>query len=236
MFLDAFVSRQGEQFAFSATQASRFAKEIAEDFNPIHDADSKRFCVPGDLLFAFLLSRFGLAAQLSCRFEGMVSADVQLHCVELGDEVQIQDQNGKVYLSLTQSGERQQHCQFIEKLVRDYVRFSGQNFPHILQPLMQQHGVMINPQRPLVIYQSMTLNFTRFGTECPTLRLATSTLEQEGKRAQVVLTFELCDGDEVIGVGEKRLVLGSLVPYDDEQMQGMVDFYNQRKQTLGQAA
>jgi len=66
--------------------------------------------------------------------------------------------------------------------------------------------------------------------------LATSTLVQEGKRAQVVLTFELCDGDEVIGVGEKRLVLGSLVPYDDEQMQGMVDFYNQRKQTLGQAA
>ncbi len=236
MFLDAFVSSQGEQFSFSAIQASRFAKEIAEDFNPIHDADSKRFCVPGDLLFAFLLSRYGLAAHLSCRFEGMVSADLLLHCVEEGDEVQIQDQNGKVYLSLQQSGEREQHCQFIEHLVRDYVRFSGQNFPHILQPLMQQHNVMINPQRPLVIYQSMTLNFRRFSTQCPALRLATSTLQLEGKRAQVVLTFELCDGDEVIGVGEKRLVLGSLVPYDAAQMQGMVDFYNERKQVLGQVA
>jgi hypothetical protein len=236
MFLDAFVSSHGEHFAFSAAQASQFAKEIAEDFNPIHDADSKRFCVPGDLLFAFLLSRYGLAAQLSCRFEGMVGADVLLHCVENADEVQILDGNGKVYLSLTQSGARQQECQFIERLVRDYVRFSGQNFPHILQPLMQQHNVMINPQRPLVIYQSMTLQFSRFSAQCPTLRLATSSLEQEGKRAQVVLKFELCDGDEVIGVGEKRLVLGSLVPYDAEQMQGMVDFYNQRKQLLGQAA
>jgi hypothetical protein len=236
MFLDAFVSRQGEQFSFTAAQASRFAKEIAEDFNPIHDADSKRFCVPGDLLFAFLLSRFGLAAQLTCRFEGMVSADVQLHCVEQGDDVQIQDDNGKVYLSLSQSGDRQQQCHFIEKLVRDYVRFSGQNFPHILQPLMQQHGVMINPQRPLVIYQSMTLQFSRFSAECPSLRLATSSLVLEGKRAQVVLTFEVVDGDEVIGVGEKRLVLGSLVPYDAAQMQDMVDFYNQRKMSLGEVA
>ncbi|WP_031570908.1 DUF3581 family protein [Rheinheimera texasensis] len=236
MFLDAFVSRQGEQFVFSAEQASQFAKNVAEDFNPIHDADSKRFCVPGDLLFAYLLSRYGLSAELSCRFEGMVGADVLLHCVEQGDEVQIQDQNGKVYLSLTQSGERQQQCHFIEQLVRDYVRFSGQNFPHILQPLMQQHDVMINPQRPLVIYQSMALHFSRFSQQCPSLRLVESTLTQEGKRAQVVLRFELCDGDEVIGVGEKRLVLGSLVPYDAEQMQQMVDFYNQRKQTLGHAA
>lgn len=236
MFLDAFVSRHGEQFAFSATQASQFAKTIAEDFNPIHDADSKRFCVPGDLLFAYLLSRYGLSAELSCRFEGMVGADVLLHCVEQDREIQIQDDSGKVYLSLTQSGTTQQQCQFIEQLVRDYVRFSGQNFPHILQPLMQQHGVMINPQRPLVIYQSMTLHFSRFSAQCPTLRLATSSLEQEGKRAQVILKFELCDGEEVIGVGEKRLILGSLVPYDPAQMQAMVDFYNQRKQTLGAAA
>lgn len=236
MFLDAFVSRQGEQFAFSAAQASQFAKVIAEDFNPIHDADSKRFCVPGDLLFAYLLSRYGLSAELSCKFEGMVGADVVLHCVETQGEIQIQDAGGKVYLSLIQSGEQQQQCQFIEQLVRDYVRFSGQNFPHILQPLMQQHNVMINPQRPLVIYQSMALKFSRFSQQCPQLRLAKSSLELDGKRAQVVLTFELCDGEEVIGVGEKRLVLGSLVPYDAEQMQGMVDFYNQRKLTLGQAA
>lgn len=236
MFLDAFVSRHGEQFSFSADQASRFAKEIAEDFNPIHDADSKRFCVPGDLLFAFLLSRYGLSAELSCRFEGMVGADTLLQCVEQGDEVRIEDASGKVYLSLHQSGERQVQCQFIEKLVRDYVRFSGQNFPHILQPLMQQHAVMINPQRPLVIYQSMALHFSRFSQECPQLRLVRSVLEQEGKRAQVVLAFELFDGSGVLGVGEKRLILGSLVPYNAEQMQEMVDFYNARKERLGQAA
>ena len=36
-------------------QASRFAKSIADDCNPLHDIDAKRFCVPGDLLFSMVL-------------------------------------------------------------------------------------------------------------------------------------------------------------------------------------
>lgn len=229
MFLDTFVNQQHHQFSFSAEQASRFAKQVAEDFNPIHDPDSKRFCVPGDLLFAFLVSRYGLAQQLNCQFEGMVSADTLLHCVEQGDSVQIVDDNGKVFLTMQQQGGRATNCGFIEQLVKDYVRFSGQNFPHILQPLMQQHGLMINPQRPLVIYQSMSLQFSRLPEQCPTLQLVTSELNNDGKRAQIILKFAYLEQGETVGTGEKRLLLGSLVPYDHQQMQGMVDFYNARK-------
>lgn len=236
MFLSPFVQQSGDEFSFTAEQASRFAKQIAMDFNPIHDEDSKRFCVPGDLLFAYLLSQYGLTESLSCRFDGMVSANVLLHFVQDQENVQIVDQNGKVYLSMLQSGVRHQECQFIEQLVKDYVRFSGMNFPHILQPLMKAHQLMINPQRPLVIYQSMTLDFLRFSAQCPSLHLSSSELTIDGKRGNVLLQFELRDGAEVIGKGEKRMILSNLVPYDEVQMQAMVDFYNGRKESFSVAA
>lgn len=61
MFLTAYHSNQQHQFQFTRQQASHFAKLVAGDFNPIHDEDSKRFCVPGDLLFAVLLQKKALA-------------------------------------------------------------------------------------------------------------------------------------------------------------------------------
>lgn len=236
MLLQNYVQQQADQFWFSRQQASQFAKVVATDFNPIHDEDSKRFCVPGDLLFAYLLHKNGLSKQLNITFNGMVGADVPLHCVAEAGVVQILDQQDKSYLTLTQSGEVMQNCQFIGALTKDYVRFSGQNFPHILQPLMEQHQVMIHPQRPLVIYQSMALQFFRFTDCCPSLQLTASSLQVDGKRGNVVLEFALKVADEVIGTGEKRMILSNLVPYDASQMQALVDLYNHRKATMGAAA
>lgn len=50
MFLTPYFSTEDNQFQFTREQASHFAKKVAADFNPIHDEDNKRFCVPGDLL------------------------------------------------------------------------------------------------------------------------------------------------------------------------------------------
>lgn len=236
MLIAQFVDLSHDTLLFNAEQASRFAKQIAEDFNPIHDADSKRFCVPGDLLFATLLSKFGVSQKISCRFEGMVGDAVPLHVQQQDADVSLVDGNGKSYLTMICHGERQPDCQFVDQLICDYVRFSGQNFPHILQPLMQQHQVMINPARPLVIYQSMTIEFTEFSTSCPELRLSSSELHIDGKRGNVVLRFEFLQQGHVIGTGEKRMILSNLVPYDAEQMQALVDLYNNRKATLATAA
>jgi len=65
-FLSDFYSAlQGDQISVSAEQGNNFAKFIADDFNPIHDTQSKRFCVPGDLLFAIALERYGLHESMS---------------------------------------------------------------------------------------------------------------------------------------------------------------------------
>ena len=50
-----YVTSTDRSMQFSQQQASQFAKGVAGDFNPIHDVGGKRFCVPGDLLFACLL-------------------------------------------------------------------------------------------------------------------------------------------------------------------------------------
>lgn len=229
MLLEKYVNQTNEGFSFSRKQACEFAKQVATDFNPIHDEDAKRFCVPGDLLFSYLLTRYGITQQLSCNFSGMVGADVLLQCKEYDNLINICDSQDKVYLSLQHSGACQRDLGVIEPLIRDYVKFSGQNFPHILQPLMQQHQVMINPTRPLVIYESMALSFIRLPEHKVDLSLTASSLQVEGKRGNVLLQFSLSEQGTLIGKGEKRMILSNLMPYEEAQMQQMVTEYNSRK-------
>ncbi|MCC5452123.1 MULTISPECIES: DUF3581 family protein [Gammaproteobacteria] len=233
MILDAFVSRHGDAFSFTRQHSCNFAKKIAGDFNPIHDVDAKRFCVPGDLLFSYLLTRYGVSQQLNCQFSGMVSADVLLHCELSEGQIQVCDEQGRVYLTVQFSGEHTHDIGVIEPLFQDYVQFSGQNFPHILQPLMEQQGVMIHPLRPLVIYESMALSFTTLPTSKVELSLASSKLDIEGKRGNVTLNFILTAKGVQIGKGEKKMILSNLQPYDATEMQRMVDEYNNRKTSAG---
>ncbi|MGI5310792.1 DUF3581 family protein [Rheinheimera sp. WS51] len=230
MLIEQYVTQTEKGFSFSRQQSSDFAKKVATDFNPIHDVDAKRFCVPGDLLFSYLLTKFGLAKQMTCNFSGMVAADILLCTKEAENVLTVVDQQDKAFLSINREGAIFDDLTIIEPLIQDYVRFSGQNFPYILQPLMQQHQVMINPARPLVIYESMSLQFNQFPDQRIELKLLNSSLTVEGKRGNVLLEFSLSCAGEIIGTGEKRMILSNLVPYNDEQMQKMVSDYNNRKQ------
>ena len=64
MFLNDYFTESNDDIVISAQQASRFAKEVAGDFNPIHNLDAKRFCVPGDLLFSLVLAKYGLSQHM----------------------------------------------------------------------------------------------------------------------------------------------------------------------------
>ncbi|MCH8538453.1 MAG: DUF3581 domain-containing protein [Alkalimonas sp.] len=229
MFLTPYITLQGEEFSFSRAQASTFAKKVACDFNPLHDEDAKRFCVPGDLMFAWFASQYGISEQLYCTFSGMVASDTWLHFSQQGEEIHICDRQEKVYLSLRQQGPVIRDQALIESIVTDYVRFSGQNFPHILQPLMQQHDVMIHTQRPMVIYESMALHFTTLPEQLPQLELTQSSMEVTGRRGNVALDFSFSGQGLVMGQGRKQMILSNLSAYDPEAMQAMVDEYDRRK-------
>ena len=73
MFIENYSPIDNDKISFTRQQGSEFAKQVANDFNPLHDIDAKRFCVPGDLLFSVIIAKSGLHKQMTFNFSGMVS-------------------------------------------------------------------------------------------------------------------------------------------------------------------
>ena len=231
MWLEPYFTTIGEDLYISADQASRFAKEVAGDHNPIHDPDARRFCVPGDLLFALVLDRFGLSQSMSFAFHAMVGDQTPL-CF-LADEqghVAVADRAGKVYLEVARSGRTVRDPAMVESFARRYVSFSGHNFPHYLHPLMQANGVMFHPQRPLVIYDRMEFSLDSLAPGEYGLQFDGSTMEVDGKRAVVRLAFSVTHGDRAVGHGSKKLIVSGLRPYDEQVMDGVVSEFLRLKE------
>jgi hypothetical protein len=225
MFLDHFFRDDDGAIRISAAQGSAFAKAVAGDFNPLHDVDNPRFCVPGDLLFALVLARHGLASRMAFHFKGMVGADMPLTLVAEEDHVLARDAGGKTCMEVISAGPTSRDTALIESLVRRYVAFSGHNFPHILVPLMDAHGVMINTDRPLVIYERMSFELDRLDRSDLELVLVSSRLEVNGRRGAARLGFEFRSDGEAIGQGAKSLVLSGLREHDRTALQGLVERY-----------
>ncbi|MDD8061263.1 MULTISPECIES: DUF3581 domain-containing protein [Shewanella] len=232
MFLSPYFTKQDQSVFISAQQASDFAKKVAEDFNPIHDVGAKRFCVPGDLLFALVLTEYGLSQNMQFKFAGMVGDNIELHLDKnVTDQFSICDTKGKEYLHIERQGEVCKCDVQTAAFIKSYVAFSGLNFIHVLMPMMKQHQVMINPERPLVIYESMSFHLDHFNFSTISLHLAEQSLAINGKRGDVTLTFELHSEGKVIGSGVKTLVLSGLREYDDEKAQQMCERYESRKKS-----
>ncbi|MET0010205.1 MAG: DUF3581 family protein [Candidatus Thiodiazotropha sp. 6PLUC4] len=231
MKLANFYTTEDNRVSFSRHQASHFAKDIANDFNPIHDADAKMFCVPGDLLFAVAVDHFGLSQKMCFHFFGMVT-DQKLIFSDSGDsKIDIIDDEGKKFLGIQRDGEISRDASLISNLTQGYVAFSGKTFPHLLVPLMAQQNVMINPGRPLVMYQSMEFTLDHLDEmHEPILESTNSSLEVQGKKAIAKLDFHIVEQGQEVGHGTKYMALRGLQTYQEEGMQRVVDSYNSYKE------
>ncbi|MCW8906581.1 MAG: DUF3581 domain-containing protein [Sedimenticola sp.] len=226
MVLDQFYSGDENGLCFTRQQASGFAKQIADDFNPLHDPDAKLFCVPGDLLFAVTLARHGLSQRMCFTFSGMVGDGIQLrYRAETGDDLSLVDGAGKAYLGIERDGDVTRAPSLIDEFTRRYVEFSGKNFLQVLVPAMNDKGVMINPDRPIVIYQSMSIDLKTLDIAEPSLQLMETRVQVEGKKGDVRMLFCLKSGNHVVGEGEKRMALRGLRPFDEDAMQRLVKTY-----------
>lgn len=237
MQLNDFYCAEGDRVRFTRDQASAFAKGVAGDFNPIHDVDNTRFCVPGDLLFSLALQRYGLSQQMQVVFSGMVGEGVTLNFpATTAATIEVQDDHGKLCLSLKRSGTTTADPNTLYAIIRCYVQFSGQAFPHILVPLMAENQLMVNPERPLIIYESMSIELDHFDFETPRLELTDARLVSHGKRGDAQLRFAVKSGDEVIGHGAKSMVLSGLRPFKTEDVDTLVDEYMARKNRFAAGA
>ena len=89
---------------------------------------------------------------------------------------------------------------------------------------------MINPARPLVIYENMSFELSSLSFERIRLELDNSELQINGKRGDVALSFNLYDEqDQLIGHGRKSLILSALRELDEVSIQAMLTEYDQRK-------
>ena len=236
MFIDEYFNEQNGAISFPREQGSHFAKKLADDFNPLHDADAKRFCIPGDLLFSIILSKYGLSRHMEFIFSGMVLAGVELLLPEPGPELLFQDSEDKQYLTAVRSGDTSRDETLIQNLTRNYVEFSGHTFPHILVPLLAEQNVMINPDRPMVIYESMVIDLDRLDISEPVLEIDHNELDLNGKRGNVLMAFNLLESGEIVGRGRKHMVLGGLREYDKTSSQALVAAFNERKMAFLAAA
>jgi hypothetical protein len=207
MNLEKYYNLDGCKLSFTRQQASAFAKTVAGDFNPIHDVDSKRFCVPGDLLFAVIIHHYGLRQTMGFSFSGMVSGEDIL----ILPEVNSKDQK------------------LIDSLTLNYVEFSGHTFPHVLVPLMKKNNIMINTERPLVIYDHMRISLDTLDIDSVDLSLSESIFRLYNKRGDVALNYDLLCNGETVGKGQKKMVLSGLREYDQARIDELVQIYNERK-------
>lgn len=228
MQVSQYYNTHADGVQISRDQGSRFAKLEAGDFNPLHDADAKRFVVPGDLLFSLLLTEFGGAEKMDFSFSGMVNEEMTIFLAKQGDQLTV-SAGEKVMTSATIAGAPIDDTSFITQLVGAYVSFSGQTYPHILVPVMRDAGVMINPARPMVMYQSMSIELDQAKQGEISLRPSEHQFDVNGKRGDMYLNFDiLCDGD-VIGRGSKHMLLSGLREYNEAAMTKLTEEYDSSK-------
>ena len=230
MFLNEFYSQKDSSFRFTQQQASRFAKTVANDYNKIHDVDNKRFCVPGDLLFAVSLVKFGLSKTMKIDFTGMVKNDTDLAFSPLLDnKTTIVNTDQQAFMELELGGESSHDEKIISKIIKEYVQFSGKNFPDIMVPLMRTENLMFNPARALVMYKCMQINMTRVDVDSIALKFDEAIIEVQGKRATVTFKFDFYEGHEKVGTGQKEMLLSGLLPYEESVMEGVIADYQAAK-------
>jgi len=231
MSLKQFYNVENQQINVSREQASLFAKSIAGDFNPLHDIEAKRFCVPGDLLFAVVLTELGVSQSMKFDFESMVTEQTTMGFPEsLQSEFSLRDQNDKSMMTVHSSGSTNDDADFIASLIEKYVQFSGRTFPEILIELMKSEGVMINPARPLIIYKDMVIEIDHFAKGELSLEFSGTSMIVNGKKGSVKLEFDLFIDGEKIGHGTKDMVVSGLRPFEQEAVDKVVSDYNAIKQ------
>jgi len=229
--LSPYYQQHADYVSISREQGCRFAKLVADDFNPLHDKDAKKFCVPGDLLFSLVLNRYGISEKMEFTFAGMVDENSKLTFPEGADEFAITD-GEKVMLKVKREGAVSQCPELTNSLIKNYVEFSGTTFPHVIIPLMGEQDVMINPARPMVIYESMLINLDRLDISAPELEFAEPDFEFTGKRGKITLRFNLLENGEKVGAGEKHMLVSGIRDYCQTTVDDLISFYNHRKESL----
>ena len=226
MNLQTYYQQANDSLQFTREKASHFAKDIAGDFNPIHDVEARRFCVPGDLLFAVLLEQHGLFRNMEIEFAGMVTEQSTVLTNKSPGMIRFIDTQDADFIIARHDEQSCGDKAFVNELSQAYVNFSGQTFPHILVPMMREHDVMINPARPIVMYRRMSLSLDTCGGDNISLAYTGAQFEANGKKGEASLFFDIKAGEDTIGTGMKNMLLSGLRPFEQKAIDDVIAEYD----------
>ena len=228
MFVDQYYTCHEENFYFPKHKSSAFAKQIAKDFNPLHDVKNRRFCVPGDLIFSAILSKFGANKEMTFDFKRMINGIEALNVVSSNESISVKNIQNEEMISIHRGGEITHDKVFINGFIRSYVEFSGKMFPEVILNAMKKSGVMPSLKRPLIIYVKMSFSLNVFSSNRPQVMLRETVFEKLGRKGVMSLYFDVWVNGEIIGFGEKKIFIGSVCPCDPSALQVYINSYNAR--------
>jgi hypothetical protein len=84
---------------------------------------------------------------------------------------------------------------------------------------------MLNPERPLVIYERMLFELATLDLKNPVLEAKQAELVVNGKRGEVNLNFVIKSEGLEVGHGFKRLLVSGLIPHDQAVAEKLVATY-----------
>ena len=227
--LEDFFSKTDRDVTITREQASEFAKNIANDFNPLHDVDSARFCVPGDLLFAVVLKEYGISEKMHFTFSEMVDEKSQLHLPEPSESFDITSKD-KVMLSVERQGKHIATPELVSDMINSYVSFSGKAFPEIVIDVMKSHNAMISPSKPMIIYKSMSIQLDNLDISSVNLVPTEPEFIRQNKRGNITLRFDLLHEGQRVGRGEKHMIVLGVREYCETSIQELLNIYTSKKQ------
>ena len=88
---------------------------------------------------------------------------------------------------------------------------------------------MFNPKSPLVMYQSMDFSLNPIDESEISITYIDSDFEKQGKRGYVTLNFDFDQNRKSIGCGKKQLLISGLRPYDESEMNKIIESFLNRK-------
>ena len=80
------------------------------------------------------------------------------------------------------------------------------------------------------MYESMEIVLNHLDLHQPILESTGSSIEVQGKKAMAELKFHIMEDGREVGHGAKHMALRGLRAYQEEEMQRVVDDYNNYKQ------
>ena len=143
----------------SNNNVSKFAKEICNDFNPIHSNKKSKPIVPGDLFVVLFLLSNGLYKRTIIEFK-KISYPIQKFIITKSSILNSKNES-VVNFTLKDDIVADSNSIFLSGFLREFCKISGTIFAQELEPIFIKYRKMPNPQKPRMLYESTQINLDK---------------------------------------------------------------------------